>query len=48
MPVVKNLLENIGGDQIVVGTPEQFGDHIKSELEKAIKVVKDAGISRIE
>ncbi len=47
MPVVKDRLES-GGETIVGGTPEEFTAFVKSEFAKYMKVVKDAGIPRID
>ncbi len=47
MPDVKERFSSVG-DEIVAGTPEQFAAHIKAELEKYAKVIKDAGIPQID
>jgi len=47
MPDVKERFLGVG-DEIVAGTPEQFAAHIKAELEKYAKVIKDGGIPKID
>ncbi len=47
MPAIKERLEN-GGDTIVGSTPEEFTAFVKSEFAKYTKVVKEAGIPRID
>ena len=47
MPDVRDRFSSVG-DEIVAGTPEQFAAHIKAELEKYAKVIKDAGIPKID
>jgi tripartite-type tricarboxylate transporter receptor subunit TctC len=47
MPAVQNRLSNMGAD-VVGSTPAEFSAHIKAELEKYAKVIKAAGIRRIE
>jgi tripartite-type tricarboxylate transporter receptor subunit TctC len=47
MPGVKDRLSNIG-DEVVGSTPEKFGSFIKIEFAKYAKVIKDAGIPRID
>jgi tripartite-type tricarboxylate transporter receptor subunit TctC len=47
MPSVKERFFSVG-DEIVAGTPEQFAAHIKAELEKYAKVIKDCGIPKVD
>jgi tripartite-type tricarboxylate transporter receptor subunit TctC len=47
MPAVKERLEN-AGDTIVGNTPEEFTAFIQAELTKFARVIKDAGIPRID
>jgi len=47
MPDVKERFLGVG-DEIVAGTPEQFAAHIKAELEKYAKVIKDGGIPKVD
>lgn len=47
IPEVKERLER-SGDRVVGGTPEEFSDFIKAEFKRYSKVVRDAGIPRIE
>ncbi len=47
MPDVKDRFSSVG-DEIVAGTPEQFAAHIKAELEKYAKVIKDCGIPKVD
>jgi tripartite-type tricarboxylate transporter receptor subunit TctC len=47
MQDVKERFANVG-DEIVAGTPEQFAAHIKAELEKYAKVIKDVGIPKVD
>ncbi len=47
MPDVRDRFSSVG-DEIVAGTPEQFAAHIKAELEKYAKVIKDGGIPQID
>jgi tripartite-type tricarboxylate transporter receptor subunit TctC len=43
LPDVKERLGSQGAEA-AGGTPQQFADHIKSEISKLAKVIKDAGI----
>jgi tripartite-type tricarboxylate transporter receptor subunit TctC len=46
MPDVRRALVDEGANEIVGSTPEEFGSHIRSEIERYRKLVAEAGIER--
>jgi tripartite-type tricarboxylate transporter receptor subunit TctC len=46
MPDVRRALVDEGANEIVGSTPEEFGSHIRSEIERYRKLIAEAGIER--
>jgi tripartite-type tricarboxylate transporter receptor subunit TctC len=46
MPEVRRTLVDEGANQIVGSTPEEFGNHIRGEIERYRKLIADAGIEK--
>ena len=46
MPDVRRVLVDEGANEIVGSTPEEFGSHIRSEIERYRKLIAEAGIER--
>ena len=43
MPEVKEKIGGMGGETIVGSTPEQFDLHLRAEIRKWARTVKDSG-----
>jgi tripartite-type tricarboxylate transporter receptor subunit TctC len=46
MPDVRRALVDEGANEIVGSTPEEFGSHIRSEIERYRKLIAEAGIEK--
>ena len=46
MPEVRHALVDEGANEIVGSTPEEFGSHIRGEIERYRKLIAEAGIEK--